>query len=59
LSDLTNRLNKEIKNNPLKYDNIDNEIKRLKMDVQKVLYDLKAYSEKNKPQYINLVKLLQ
>jgi hypothetical protein len=57
LSDLTNRLNKEIKNNPLKYDNIENEIKRLKMDVEKVLYDLKAYSEKNKPQYINLVKL--
>ena len=57
LSDLTNRLNKEIKNNPHKYDNIENEIKRLKMEVQKVLYDLKAYSEKNKPQYINLVKL--
>lgn len=57
LADLTNRLNKEIKNNPKKYDNLENEIEQLKFKVNKVLNDLKAYSERNKPQRINLVQL--
>lgn len=57
LTDLTNRLNKEIKNNPNKYDNLKNEIKQLKIEVNEVLNDLKAFSERNKPQRINLVQL--